>query len=157
MTVREVPAQDWQTVRTARLAALAGSTPGTFATLLEEAQGWDEEHWKQWSARRTMFVAESDTEVIGCAGGIREHGVPVLVSMFVEPAARGTGVSRELIEAVADWARADGHAELRLWVLDGNTPAEKLYRRMGFAPTGVSRSTGVHAPDTEYEMSLALR
>ncbi|MQY24261.1 GNAT family N-acetyltransferase [Nocardia macrotermitis] len=157
MTVRQVPAQEWQTVRTARLAALAGSAPGTFATLLEEARGWDDEHWRQWSARRTMFVAESASEVIGCAGGIQEQGVAVLVSMFVESAARGTGVSRELIEAVANWARAEGHSELRLWVLDGNTPAEKLYRRMGFAPTGVARNIGVHAPNTEYEMSLALR
>ncbi|WP_157117627.1 GNAT family N-acetyltransferase [Nocardia vaccinii] len=157
MTVRQIPPQEWQTIRTARLAALAGSPPGTFATLLAEAQGWDEEHWRLWAARRTMFVAESGPDVIGCAGGILEHDVPVLVSMFVEPAARGSGVSRQLIDAVAGWARADGHAELRLWVVDGNTPAEKLYRRMGFTPTGVIRNTGVHAPDTEYEMSLPLR
>jgi GNAT superfamily N-acetyltransferase len=157
MIVRQVATQDWETVRTARLAALAGSPPGTFATLLEEAQDWDEQHWRDWAARRTMFVAESEVGVIGCVGGISEGEVPVMVSMYVALEARGTGASDRLIEAVTAWARAGGHAELRLWVLDGNAPAEKLYRRLGFVSTGHDRETGVHAPEREYEMVLSLR
>lgn len=157
MIVRQVATQDWETVRTARLAALAGSPPGTFATLLEEAQDWDEQHWRDWAARRTMFVAESDAGVIGCVAGISEGEVPVMVSMFVAPEARGTGASDRLIEAVTTWARAGEHGELRLWVLEGNTPAEKLYRRLGFVPTGQYRENGIHAPDREYEMVLSLR
>lgn len=156
-TVRLVPVQEWQTIRTARLLALAGSAPGTFATLLAEAQAWDEPHWREWSATRTMFVAESATEVIGCAGGIVEDGFAVLVSMFVAPRARGTGEAKRLIEAVIDWARAAGHAELRLWVMDGNTPAEKLYHRMGFTPTGATRDVKEHGLSREYQMSLPLR
>lgn len=157
MIVRQVGEQDWQTVRTARLAALAGSQPGTFATLLEEAQDWDEQHWRAWAAKRTMFVAESDSGVIGCVGGISEDRIPVMVSMYVDRAARGTGASDRLIEAVTAWARAGGHSELRLWVMEGNTPAEKLYRRMGFVPTGRYREEGVHTPNREYEMTLSLR
>ncbi|MGF6880931.1 GNAT superfamily N-acetyltransferase [Nocardia sp. GAS34] len=157
MIVRQVGTQDWETVRTARLAALAGSPPGTFATLLEEAQDWDEQHWRDWAARRTMFVAESDAGMIGCVAGTSKGEVPVMVSMFVAAEARGTGTSDLLIEAVTSWARAGGHAELRLWVVEGNTPAEKLYRRLGFVPTGHYRETRVHAPDREYEMTLSLR
>jgi len=157
MIVRQLGAQDWQTVRTARLAALAGSPVGTFASSLEEAQAWNERHWREWATKRTLFVAESDAGVIGCAGGISEGAVPVLVSMFVAAPARGSGASGLLIEAVTDWARAGGHAELRLWVMEGNTPAEKLYRRLGFIPTGHSRDTGVHYPHREYEMSRTLR
>ena len=74
MIVRQVGEQDWQTVRTARLAALAGSQPGTFATLLEEAQDWDEQHWRAWAAKRTMFVAESDSGVIGCVEAFPKTG-----------------------------------------------------------------------------------
>ena len=157
MIVRQVEAQDWQTVRTARLAALAGSEPGTFATTLEEARDWDEQHWRAWADKRTIFVAESEAGVIGCVGGISEGQIPVMVSMYVDRAARGTGASDRLIEAVAAWARAGGHAELRLWVMEGNTSAEKLYRRLGFVPTGHYRENGVHAPNREYEMSIPLR
>jgi GNAT superfamily N-acetyltransferase len=157
MIVRQLGADDWQTARTARLAALAGSPPGTFASSLEETKAWDEQLWRQWSGKRVMFVAESEAGVIGCAGGVQEGGVPVLVSMFVAPDARGTGTSDRLIEAVTEWARTGGYPELRLWVLDGNVPAEKLYRRLGFLPTGQTRAVGARTPHVEYEMSRPLR
>ncbi|WP_216895018.1 GNAT family N-acetyltransferase [Nocardia alni] len=157
MIVRQVPAQEWQTARTARLLALAGSPPGIFSTLLEEAQTWDDAHWRQWFTTRTIFVAEDSSEVVGCAGGLHEDGLPLLVTMFVAPQARGTGVSVRLIEAVSEWARAAGHTELRLWVMEGNTAAEKLYRRMGFTPTGDTRDTKGSHSAPEYRMSRALR
>ncbi|WP_024803637.1 GNAT family N-acetyltransferase [Nocardia sp. BMG51109] len=156
MIVRRIGDEDWRLARAARLDALAGSAPGTFSIGLEEAARWDEQQWRRWAGRRTLFVAEDGAEVFGCAGGLVENGSPVLVSVFVAAAARGTGISDRLIEAVADWARAEGHTELSLWVLDGNTPAENLYRRRGFVPTGERRP---NAPDDlriEYEMVRAL-
>ncbi|WP_280267667.1 GNAT family N-acetyltransferase [Nocardia wallacei] len=156
MIVRQVGADDWRVVRAARLGALAGSAPGTFANSYDEAALWDERRWRQWAGGRTLFVAESGGDVLGCAGGLLEDDLAVLVSMFVAAAARGTGTSDRLIETVADWARAGGHAELRLWVLDGNTPAEKLYRRRGFAPTGRRRPNSPDDPRIEYEMARAL-
>ncbi|RDI50082.1 GNAT family N-acetyltransferase [Nocardia mexicana] len=156
MIVRQVGTEEWQVVRAARLGALAGSAPGTFATSYDEAAQWDERRWRMWAGGRTLFVAEAESEVLGCAGGLLEDDLAVLVSMFVAAAARGTGTSDRLIETVADWARDGGHADLRLWVLDGNTPAEKLYRRRGFVATGQRRPNAPGDPRIEYEMARAL-
>jgi len=55
--------------------------------------------------------------------------------MWVAPVARGTGLGRVLVEEVVKWARHIGRDVVDLHVTIGNTPAENLYRRMGFVPT----------------------
>ena len=55
--------------------------------------------------------------------------------MWVDPAARGTGVGEALIGEVIAWARARGAAAVTLSVKTTNSHAASLYRRMGFAPT----------------------
>jgi len=55
-----------------------------------------------------------------------------LFGVWVEPVRRRTGVGRELVEGVAEWARARGAQRLRLWVTDGNSAARALYLRSGF-------------------------
>ncbi len=37
------------------------------------------------------------------------------------------------------WARAEGAAQVSLWVTQTNEPAVRLYERLGFAPTGASK------------------
>jgi ribosomal protein S18 acetylase RimI-like enzyme len=41
-----------------------------------------------------------------------------------------------LVEAVCAQARRDGAVAVRLWVVDGNPRARRLYERLGFAATG---------------------
>lgn len=79
-----------------------------------------------------------------------------LVSMWVRPDARGTGVGRRLIEAVLDWARGAGFGEVRLWVVDGNERAERVYLRLGFGRTGTVAPVREGEPLMEYEMSKAV-
>lgn len=45
---------------------------------------------------------------------------------------RGQGVAQRLLAALEDRARAMGCCKLTLEVLEGNTPAQALYRKMGF-------------------------
>jgi ribosomal protein S18 acetylase RimI-like enzyme len=52
-------------------------------------------------------------------------------SVYVPPEARGQGVYRALATAVADAARAQGAAGLRLYVDQRNTPAMAVYARLG--------------------------
>ncbi|MFJ1461255.1 GNAT family N-acetyltransferase [Nocardia sp. N2S4-5] len=156
MIVRQVGAEEWQVARIARLDALAGSAPGTFSLSYGEAAEWDEQQWRRWLADRTFFVAESGTEVLGCVGGLSEFGTPTLVSMFVAARARGTGTSDRLVEAVVDWARAAGHTRLHLWVAHGNSHAEKLYLRHGFASSGRRRPGSLEQPRIDYEMVRTL-
>jgi GNAT superfamily N-acetyltransferase len=66
----------------------------------------------------------------------RETGGPHLVSMWVDPRARGRGVGLALVEAVKDWAVEAAADQLILWVADGNDSARRLYERCGFLDTG---------------------
>ncbi|VFA96544.1 GNAT family N-acetyltransferase [Nocardia cyriacigeorgica] len=156
MIVRRVPADEWETARAIRLDALAGSPPGTFSTTFAEASTWDEQRWRAWAAPRTLFVAENDTVPLGSAAGRRADGPAELVSMWVNPVARGSGVSDRLVQAVIDWARDGGHPTLGLWVLAGNHHAENLYRRNGFRRTGRSQPCSPDDPRPENEMVLRL-
>ena len=68
---------------------------------------------------------------------------PVLLGMFVAPAARERGVGAALVEAVVAWARARGAVGLCLWVTATNSPANALYEKCGFRRTGESKPVGL--------------
>ncbi|WP_280478196.1 GNAT family N-acetyltransferase [Nocardia cyriacigeorgica] len=156
MIVRRLPAAEWETARAVRLDALAGSPPGTFSTPVAEASTWNEQRWREWAAPRALFVAENGAGPLGSAAGLLEDGSAELVSMWVNPVARGSGVSDRLVHGVIDWARYGGHPDLRLWVMDRNHHAEDLYRRNGFRRTGRSQPCSPDDPRLENEMVLGL-
>jgi GNAT superfamily N-acetyltransferase len=83
--------------------------------------------------------------------------VPELIAMWVHPASRGTGAADPLVEAVADWAREQDAAWLRLWVVEGNDRAERVYRRLGFAHTGAAQPVPGNPSLTEVQMERLLR
>jgi RimJ/RimL family protein N-acetyltransferase len=56
--------------------------------------------------------------------------------MYVRPAARGTGLARQLVEAVLEYAQ-DRVELVQLSVIVGNVPAHRLYVSLGFAPYGL--------------------
>lgn len=71
--------------------------------------------------------------------------VTVLHMLGVHPAYRGKGLARQLVEwAIAD-ARKRGQKAVRLDVLSGNLPAERLYPALGFRSMG---TFAVYYPDT---------
>jgi len=59
-----------------------------------------------------------------------------LVSMWVDPRARGSGAAVQLVAAVREAAAVEGARVLTLFVADGNDRARRLYERLGFRPTG---------------------
>jgi GNAT superfamily N-acetyltransferase len=78
--------------------------------------------------------------VVGLVTGLRDVGGAgdvLIVSMWVAPEARGHGLGRRLLDVVVDWAREVGAPYVELWVTEGNGPAQTLYERAGFLPTGV--------------------
>ena len=93
----------------------------------------------------TVFGAFAETgELVGLVGLRLNRGAKVshkadLISMFVDAAHRGSGVSRRLVEAVIADARDAGAVVLQLFVTAGNAPAQRMYRDMGFTPYGVER------------------
>lgn len=145
--IRRLGPQDWSRLRDIRLAGLQES-PEAFGSTYAREAAFDEAEWRARAADNAWFVAVDDhhptegdpAEVGGIVAGFRDPDVPPhqrhLVAMWVAPAARGSGVARDLVMAVVEWARADGATELTLGVADGNDRARALYMRCGFAATG---------------------
>ena len=85
-----------------------------------------------------VLLAELDGEAVGFALYFHNYstweGRPgiYLEDMFVEERARGLGLGRGLIAALAAIARKRGCARLDLWVLRWN-PAREFYHRIGIA------------------------
>jgi ribosomal protein S18 acetylase RimI-like enzyme len=81
-----------------------------------------------------------------------------LVGMWVAPDYRGQGAADRLVEAVCERARQAGAVAVTLWVTEINDRALALYRRHGFAPTGVRELVRPEEPDNwEKQLALGLR
>jgi GNAT superfamily N-acetyltransferase len=136
--IRRIGPDDWKQLRATRLAALQDS-PAAFESTYESSLRIDEDEWRRRAAR-AVFLAFDGPDPVGMAIGFADAqtrpGSRDLVSMWVSPAVRGRGVAGQLIESVAEWARADGAHELHLWVVVGNSSARAAYGRAGFVATG---------------------
>ncbi|WP_327114259.1 GNAT family N-acetyltransferase [Nocardia sp. NBC_01730] len=154
--IRLLIPDEWAVFRRVRLRALADA-PQFFGSTLADAQARTERDWRRALSDRAQFLAGSAGVELGTVAGMPDlnRGGVHLISMWVAPEARGTGVSDLLVRAVIEWAARGGHRVVRLEVVEGNTFAEQLYRRNGFALTGVS---GPFAPgDPRREHVLELR
>ena len=86
-----------------------------------------------------IMVAEDGGELIGFAqlypsfSSVRLSRIFILNDLFVDPACRGTGAGRALLEAAADWARRAGAVRLTLTTQKDNVAAKRAYERAGWA------------------------
>jgi len=62
--------------------------------------------------------------------------------LYVRPEYRGQGVAGRLLLEVERIARERGCCKMTLEVLEGNTPAQKSYRHLGFAPYRLDPALG---------------
>ncbi len=91
--------------------------------------------------RRAVLVAEREGEVVGMVTAqlvvsTAEGGPAALVEdLVVEPAERGRGVGRRLLEAIEGWAAARGASRLQLLADRENDPALAFYARTGWQAT----------------------
>lgn len=155
LSVARLTGVEWRTYRAVRLAALA-EAPFAFGSTLADERTLSAGDWRARLAARAQFVVRQQRDVVGTVGGVVEDGVAELVSLWVHPTWRGRGVGDLLVQAVVDWASAEGFPEVRLWVATGNAPAERLYARHGFVRTG---QTQLVTPDdpTRHEVAMVLK
>jgi GNAT superfamily N-acetyltransferase len=143
-SVRLVGEDDWAVFREIRLRSLL-DTPDAFGSTYGEESSQTDRAWRDWIAGRwrggvaAVFLATEDERSVGTATGAEyeaESGVAHVYAMWVAPDARGAGVGRALLEAVAGWARGRGCRRLVLTVTETNTSAHAFYRACGFVDTG---------------------
>lgn len=84
------------------------------------------------------IVAEMSGRIVGFAsfGPSRDEdvsdGTGEVPAIYVEPATLGTGVGRELFEAVTLALRGAGFVRATLWVLEANATARRFYEKAGW-------------------------
>ncbi len=89
--------------------------------------------WERWLAAGEVVVAERGGEVVAFVHV--EPGARWITHVGVAEDNRGLGVGGYLFSrALEDYWLAHPETELRLTVIPYNTPAIRLYRRLGFAP-----------------------
>ena len=153
MDITRIGPADWERFRTVRLASLSESA----AAFGSRHADWVDAPPERWQSRLTQvpltLLAHDATAELGVVSGqpVGEAWVE-LISMWVAPAARGTGVAGRLIDAVADWAAAQGRTTY-LMVRSDNTPARKSYERAGFVDMGVPDDWPADEPP-EHRMEL---
>ncbi|HEU5473742.1 MAG TPA: GNAT family N-acetyltransferase [Actinophytocola sp.] len=117
--------------------------------LAEYERAPDECHLTAEQLHRALFaespalfahVAELDGDVVGCALWFKNfstwdgvHGV-YLEDLFVRPSARGTGLGKALLAALAEECVRNGYTRLQWWVLNWNEPAIGFYKSLGAVP-----------------------
>jgi GNAT superfamily N-acetyltransferase len=126
------------------LRALADS-PDAFGSTLEVEQAKPDEYWSERlsSTAASQFqlplVAEAHGEFAGLVWGWIDPSKPDtahVIQMWVAPEARGKNLGALLLNSVVAWAREVRVKSVLLRVTCGNSPANHLYVRAGFAPVG---------------------
>lgn len=154
--VHQLGPDDWYRFRRIRLLALA-EAPYAFGSTLAQARARSDQDWRNLLAARTQFLATAGDHDLGTVGAIAENNAAHLISMWVAPDARGSGVADLLVRSVVDWATVSDFDGIHLEVSDGNGTAERVYHRHGFRRTGVTGTISPEDPRPEFEMRLTLR
>jgi GNAT superfamily N-acetyltransferase len=160
MEIVRLSPDDWELFRDLRVAALSDA-PWAFGSTLEIEQQLREADWRTKLATRAQFIARDEraghrAAPLGTVGAYHEVEVIDLISMWVAPAARCSGVGAALVERVIRHAEELGCREIRLWVTAGNLSAERLYTRCGFTRTGLMQPIRAGEPPGEAEMVRTL-
>jgi ribosomal protein S18 acetylase RimI-like enzyme len=135
--IQRLGADEWAVFRELRLRALR-EAPYAFGSRYDD---WVQAEDDRWRARLTAvplnLVARRGGELLGMASGVLDgEDEAELISMWVDPAARGSGVAAALVGAVVEWARAAGRTTY-LMVRSDNARAIATYARAGFVDLGI--------------------
>jgi len=127
-TLRRLAPDDWEAFREIRLAALTDA-PDAFGSTLERELGFTEEDWRR-RVSGPVYVVE-DPAPVSVGGIFDDAGTRHIWGMWTDPAHRGLGHARRILDALIPPGAAA--------VLDvnvANAGARTAYERYGFVGTG---------------------
>ncbi len=144
---------DWRLFATVRLRALTDSL-GEDDPQYRQESTFTAAQWRRRLREHAQFAAMLDDKPVGLIGAQQENAETVyLYSLWLDPAARGHGLARQLVEAAVRWARDRQAQVVTLRVAVDNAVARGVYENLGFLPVTGER---VNARD-EVAMSLKVR
>jgi ribosomal protein S18 acetylase RimI-like enzyme len=149
ITIRTLAPDDASRFKAMRVLAATVSPTAILLTRAEEERRSIEEVMAriECTATQAVFGAFDGDTLVGITGLRREALVQAnhkatIWGVFVDPAQRGKGLARALLNAATSHAsQAWNCAQLILCVNAENTPAKQLYQSMGFITFGVEPSS----------------
>jgi ribosomal protein S18 acetylase RimI-like enzyme len=157
---------DWAALRAVRLEMLA-DTPLAYLETVGDAEARSEGEWRFRAHRGSTGstdlglcaeLADGTGRWVGyLACFVDTPGQGHVVSVYVAPTHRGTGLATELLDGVRAWATHEaGLNRLHLFVHEHNDRAAAFYRRYGFTATGYREPYEPDPSTSEEEMALLL-
>lgn len=85
-------------------------------------------------AREAAWIAEIDGQRVGCVFCVagEDAATAKLRILLVDPAGRGHGLGRRLVEQCLEFARNAGYRRMTLWTNDVLVSARRIYQAAGF-------------------------
>lgn len=140
LSIRRLTSADFPAVRTLRLEALRAHPSAYGASYEDESQEPLDSYYKRLE---NLIYAGGflGTELRAIAALLptpasKSAHIVRLISVYTAPDARGTGLSKALIQALIDIARDMGFEQITLNVEATNDPARILYEKLGFVTYG---------------------
>ena len=142
--VRAVTVDDWPQLRAIRLEALR-DTPSAYSMTYDEAVAFPDSLWTERAAasvagvdQLTVLGFDGDKAVSLAIGLLRKQQealVTVVVSVYISPSVRGTGLGDRMFPLIHTWGEAHGSSQASLWVEETNDRAIGFYERLGYTMT----------------------
>lgn len=132
--LRQLTPDDWALWAGIRLRSLADA-PDAFGSTLERESAFVESDWRARMTNPAVVVLDDDRPVACGAVFPNRPGRAAIVAMWVDPAARGRGLSRRVLDALVASMAGSG-LTLELGVNRSNPVARAAYLSYGFVETG---------------------
>ena len=132
--VRRVGPDDWEAWRDIRLRSLRDS-PDAFGSTYEREAAFEEADWREQADGRPGVLVLEDGPPVALGGGFAADGALQVFGMWTEPAHRGRGHARAILDVVTGWA-AERELPVELHVALVNPVARRVYETYGFVATG---------------------